>query len=288
MTFIFKKELRHLFGGIRSFVCIAILLLLCGIYTVSQNMLRGNTELAATLMGTFPALVIALPMLSAPLFTQERGANTQGLLYSLALRPIDIALGKLAATCTVFAIPAVLIAILPLLFTSFGQPDMAQVYFSWFGYVLLGIALLSLCLFLSLFFKNAWITYALSAGVLLALYLLQLLISKIPTAGVFSFVAAELLFLGVGAWLWLGVRSRLAALISAILPLGSALLFVVRPQAFASLLPRLISKLNPFSRYVGFIYGRFDLEGIVYLLSFSVFFVFLTVLIVAYRRDEEV
>ena len=97
MTFIFKKELRSLFGGVRSFACMTILLILCGIYTVSQNMLRGIPELAPTLMGTFPAMVVALPLLSAPLFTAERQSNAQGLLYSLAIRPVDIALGKLLA-----------------------------------------------------------------------------------------------------------------------------------------------------------------------------------------------
>ena len=288
MTFIFKKELRSLFGGVRSFACMTILLILCGIYTVSQNMLRGIPELAPTLMGTFPAMVVALPLLSAPLFTAERQSNAQGLLYSLAIRPVDIALGKLLAILTVFALPCILFAALPILFSSFGQPDMAQAYFSLFGYVLLGVSLLSLSLFLSLFFKNAYITYALSAGVLLLLYLLQLFLAKLPLSALFSFLVTLLLLLGVCAWLLFVVRSLLAACISLVLPVGSTILFIIRPQLFSALIPGLIAKLNPFSRYVGFIYGRFDLDGIVFFLSFSVFFVFLTVLTVAYRRDAEI
>lgn len=288
MIFMLKKELRHLFGGLRSFASIGILLLFCSIYTVSKNMIAGSSDFSIALMGSFPATVALFPLLSCKLFSEDRKTNSQGLLYSFSLRPIDIVLGKYLSLLTVYAIPTLILACYPFLLSFFGEIRMKQAYFAWLGYFLLGAALLSLCLFLSLFFKKAKITYMLGGGVLLLLYLLQLLILKIPTANIFSFIVIELLLVGLCVWLWLAVKSRIAAIGAALLPIGAAILFAIRPLFFSSLFPRMISKLNPFSRYVGFIYGRFDLGGILFYLSFAAFFVALTVIVVTYRRDEEI
>ena len=287
MIFMLKKELRHLFGSLRSFASIGILLLFCGIYTVSQNMIGGSSDFSIALMGAFPATVLLFPLLSSHQFSEERRCHAQGLLYSYSIRPVDVVLGKYFSLLTVLAIPIAVLAFYPFLLSFFGEIRMAHAYFALLGFFLLCASLLALCLFLSLFFKNGWITYALSAGVLLLLYLLQLLIGKSPSAPVFSFVLIELLLVGLCVWLWLAVKSRLAACCVFLLPIGAAILFVLRPLFFSSLFSRLLSRLNPFARYVGFIYGRFDLEGILFYLSFAAFFVALTVITVAYRRDEE-
>lgn len=288
MTIIFKKELRQLFGGVRGFAVISILLLSCGLYTVLQNMLMGVSAFSVALTGMIPALTVSLPILSAKSLADEQKCGTYKLLYSLSLRPSDIVLGKYFAHLTVFFLSMLAIALFPILLSFFGTVEMADAYFAWFGFVMFGASLLSICLFLSTISKNTWINWGISAGTLLSLYLLQVFLTSLPSAAWFSFAVIEVLLLGACLLLWLAVKSAFAAICCSVLPIVTAILFAVKPIWFVSLIGLTLSKINPFSRYAGFVYGRFDLEGIVFFLSVTVFFVFLTATVLSYRRDTEV
>lgn len=287
MTVMYKKELRQLFGGVRGFAVIGILLLICGFYTVFQNLLSASPDFSIALTGMLPALIVALPILSAKSFATERTCGTHGLLYSLSLRPSDIVLGKYLAHLTVFSITMLVIAIYPLILSFFGMVEMGKIYFAWFGMWLLGAALLSICLFFSLFFKNAWANWGLGAAILLFLYLIQLFLTALPSAAWFSLLIIELALIGVCVWLLLVIGSKLAVGCFAILPIGTAILFAINPSLFTSLLSRILSQSNPFARFAGFIYGRFDLQGILFFISVAVLFVYATVKITDCRRDKE-
>ncbi|MBQ9759783.1 MAG: Gldg family protein [Clostridia bacterium] len=287
MFIMLKKELRQLFGSVRGFAVIAILLLFCGVYTVFRNMLTGTPSFSSSLPGIFPAFVLALPLLTYKSFSSERACGTNGLLYSLSLRPAHVVLGKYFAHLSILLISMAVIALYPLLLSFFGTVDMAESYFAWFGLLLLGAALLSLCLYLSVFFKKNWINWVLSAGVLLALLLINTFLTSIPSAAWFSFAVLELLLVGACVFLWLVIGSRIAAICATALPVALAFLFIFLPDIFLSLLPKLLSRFNPFSRFLGFIYGRFDLEGILFFICFTAFFVVLTVLTVSHRHDSE-
>ncbi len=237
MLLIYKKELRHLFGSIRTYAAIAIVLTVYGFYTVFGNM-TGSPELSIPFMGSFPALAIAVPMITPLCFANERNGGAQSLLYSYSITPIDTALGKYSAVLTVFAIPTALTALTPVLFSLIiegGEIVIGKIYLAWLGYLLLGMTLAAISLFISTLSRNAWINFGIGVGVLGVLYLAQLLLAKLP----------------------------------------------------GKLFPLIISKINPFHRYLDFIYGRIDLDGIVYFLTVTALFVTLTALICNYRRSNE-
>lgn len=288
MTVILRKELRQYFCSIRGFAVMAILLLFCGLYTVFQNLLFASPDFSVSLTGCFPALILALPILSAHLFSRERKLGTEGLFYALALRPIDVVVGKFLAALTVFLLPLLACAIFPLILSFFGAVNLADAYFAWFGFLLLGASLLSVCVFLSTLFRSAWVCWAVSTASVAALYVLQLLLTSLPLASWFSFAVIEALLVCVCLFLWLGAKSPFATAIGALLPLANAILFVTVPSLFVSLIPRLLSVVNPFSRFAGFVYGRFDLLGILFFLSVTAFFLFCAVLVQHCQRDDGV
>ena len=287
MTVMLKKELRRLFGGLRGFAVIAILLLLCGLYTVLQNMLAGSVSFALSLGGAFPALVFALPLLAAPTFSEEAQAGAAPLLYSLGFRTRDIVIGKYLAQLTVFLLSMLVVALYPLLLSFFGEIPMSESYFAWLGLLLLGASLLALCNVISIFFRRAWINWTVGALAILSLYHLNVYLLKLPSAPWFSFVLLEVIAVGICLWIFFVLGSRLVAACAAVLPAALALLFVFVPSLFQSLVPILLSRINPFSRFTGFIYGRMDLQGILYFLSVIALLLTVTVCIKAYRRDAE-
>ena len=289
MLTVYKKELRHLFGSMRAYAAIAIVLCVFGFYTVFGNM-TGSPELSIPFIGTFPALAVAVPMITATLFSRERRGGLQALTYSYSITPVENVLGKYLATLTVMMVPTALTALTPVLYTMIsdgGEIVMAKVYFAWFGYFLLGVALSAISLFISTIFDNAWINFGVGVGVLGVFYLSQLFLTKLPTLPLFSVIVIELLLAAIVAWFFFAVRSLIATAASALLPVGVAILYFVRSDWFAALLPRMIARINPFHRYVGFIYGRFDLDGIVFYLSVAALFVAASVLLCIWRRDSE-
>ena len=288
MIVMYKKELRQLFGSIRSFAVIGILLLSCGIYTVLQNLWAASADFSLALTGMLPFLAIALPILTVGSFSAERACNTQGWLYSLSLRPSDIVLGKYFAVLSVFSLPMLVMAIYPLILSFFGMVEMEKSYFAWFGILLLGASLLSICIFLSLFLQNIWAIWAVGAGTLLACYLVQLFLTVLPASGWFSLLIIELLLIGLCAFFLFVIRSKITALCFVSLPVAAAILFAIKPSLYLSLFPRILSSVNPFSRFVGFIYGRFDLQGILFYISVIVIFLFATVKVTECRRDSEI
>ena len=118
--------------------------------------------------------------------------------------------------------------------------------------------------------------------------LAQRFLLDLPVAHWFSFIIVTLLLLGVCALLYFVIGARRAAVIALALPVLGAVLLAIKPTLFTALIPRILAKINPFSRFSGFIYGSFDLEGIVYFISFTAFFLVLGSLILRARRDESV
>lgn len=287
MTVIYKKELRRLLGGFLAYAAIAVLLLAYGFYTSYGNLFLAYTDITSTLVGSFYALLVALPALTCGLYAYEYRSGGTRLWYSLGFTPTQIVLGKLFAALTALSFALGVLALYPLLISLFGEVDLATCYFSWFGYFLLTVALTSLCAFLSVFWKRTWVAFLVGLGAMTLLWLLNLILAALPVAPWFSFVIVELLLLGVGAWIYFVVGSRRAAIVSGALPVLAAVLFILRSQAFVALVPRALAKLNPFSRFSGFLFGSFDLGGIVYLISFAVFFALLTVLVLRDRREND-
>ena len=288
MTVIFRKELRQYFSSVRSFAIMAILLLFCGLYTAFQNLLFGSPNFSISLTGCFPALVLTLPLLCMHLFSRERKLGTEGFFYALALRPMDVVVGKFLAAFVVFLLPMLACAILPLLLSFFGSVNLVDAYFAWLGFLLLGASLLSIAIFLSALPKTTLLAWGFSTIGVGGLYVLQILLTSLPLAPWFSFAVIEAILLCACLLMWLCIGSRLAACIALVFPVANAILFVALPRAFLALFPRILSNINPFSRYAGFVYGRFDLLGILFFLSVTAFFLFCAVLVQICRRDEGV
>jgi len=285
MIAVYKKELKSYFINMSGYIFIAALLLFAGIFVTALNLRGRSAAFEYALSNMTLVFLFIMPILTMRSLAEERHSRTDQLLYSLPLRVSDIVLGKFFAMLTVFLIPVAIMAVYPIILSAFGTVNFAAAYGALLAFFLLGAALIAICMFMSALTESQIIAAVLSFGVLLLCYLMNGIALLIPTTAIASFIGLLVCAMLFALIVWFLTRNSVVTLIAAalcVLPL-SGFYYFNRP-AFEGLFPDLLSTLSVFDRLNNFILGIFDVGAIVYYLSLTVFFLFLSMQSVEKRR----
>ena len=178
---------------------------------------------------------------------------------------------------TLFAIPTAILALYPLLLTAFGQITLSSAYVALLGYFLLGASLIAMSMFLSSLVENQILAAVICVLAILGVYFISTVSALIPASPLLSFLLCVAGALIAAAVVWRTSKNLNLGLIAAIvLVLPTALVYIVKPALFASLVPNFLMSIDLFARYGGFSYGYLDLTGVVFYLTFIAVFVYLT------------
>lgn len=287
MRTILKKELRSFFSGALGYLTVGLLLFLEGIYFSVFQLAAGSTDLVSMLGSLAPVLIFLLPLIPMQTVTAERGGASDLWLRSLPIPTARVCLGKYLASLTVFLLPSSLLLLFPLLLGSFGAVSYATAYIAIGGYLLYGAAFLAFLHFLAFFFCKKLLSFLVGIVAGFGLYFLPDLVSLIATGALASFLLLLLLEAALACLVfYLSRHTALALTLGGILLLPTALLFFIRQSLFDALLPRFFFGADLFSRFLGFTSGRLDLAGILFYLSFLLFFLLLWVLLSKHRLGE--
>ncbi len=285
MGSVYKKELRSYFCNMQGAIFAAFLLLIAGVMTVLYNFkgLYPNFEYALSDTGFIFLLIV--PIVTMRIFSEEKRAKTDQLLYSLPLKVTDVVFGKYFAAVTVFLVPVGVMALYPLILSLYGKVNFAASYGAVFGFILLGCALLAIGMFISTLTESQVIAAVISFGTLLLLYLMNALTSLIPNTSGASLIAFSAVAVLFGLIVWGMTKDRFAGLASALLA-ETVLVFLYFSfkESFAGLFAKVLEKLSVFERFSGFVNGIFDLTAVVYYLSIVAFCLFLCVQSVEKKR----
>lgn len=285
MLAVYKKELKSYFLNMTGFIFIGFLLLMAGIFVTAYNLLLAYASLSYAIGSIQLVLMLTIPILTMRIIAEERKTRTDQLLYSLPIPMYQIVTAKYLAMLTVFLIPTAIIGLYPLILSVFGSVPLFPSYATLLGFFLLGAALIALCMFLSALTESQVVAAVISFGAVLLLYLLPTLATMIPTTATASLIAFLLLEIAIAIVLYLLSQSvLLSALGGGTLLLITVILYLWNAELFTGLFPSLLTHLAMFDRFERFVGGVFDLTAVVYDLSFSVFFVFLTVRAMEKRR----
>lgn len=285
MISVFKKEFRSFSCGVIGSLFIAFLLCFTGIYVASINLYGGYSSFEYVLSNIIIVFLLIVPLLTMRSFAEERASKTDKLLYSLPMRVSEIVLGKYFAMLAVFAIPVFIMALYPLIIGAFGTVAFKSAYLALFGFFMLGAALIALCMFMSSLTESQVIAAVISFGALLLMYMMNGVSTLIPTSEVASLICFSVLALVISVILYILTKNYSASAITFIILFAIITAsYIIVPSAFAGLFPSLITYLAVFDRFVSLTSGIFDVTAVVYLATFSVFFVYLTVQSVEKRR----
>ena len=288
MTAVFRHELSSYFKSVSGYVFGAFLLLFAGIYTTDINLNAGLTNFEYVLDYMCIIFLIIVPILTMRVVAEERRQRTDQLLYSLPLTMTEVVLGKYGALLVVFLAPMAVIGVYPLILSAFGNVYLPAAYSAWLGFFLLGAALLAIGMFISSLTESQAVAAGLCFVVMLVNYFITSLAGFISTTAFASFAPFTVVILALAGIVWFMSRSGLASGVLALV-LEAVLLFFYAgdTSAFEGLFPEVMENLSLFDQFYQFVNGVFDLRAVVYLLSVSGLFLFLTVQSLEKRRWSE-
>lgn len=285
MTAVFRRELHAYFTGMTGYVATAFLLLFAGIYTVAICLKNGYANFEYVLSNMSFVFMLMVPMLTMRTISEERRQKTDQLLYSLPLSMTGVALGKFFSMLVVLAVPTAVMAVYPAVLTQWGTVNLREAYASLLAFFLMGGALLSLGLFISSLTENQIVAAVLTFLVLLLDYYLSALASFVSSTASASYFALAVVMLAVGVLVWLITKNSAAASIVTLVGEGAMLaVFLVKKSLFAGLFAEIMDALCIYNRFDSFTSGVFDVRALVYFLTVTAVFLFLTVQSLEKRR----
>ncbi len=285
MTAIYKRELKSYFFGMTGAIFVAFLLLMTGIYLTVYNLNGAYPGFEVALSAVVFVLLMLVPILTMRSLSEDMRTRTDQLLYTLPMKLSTIVLAKYFALLTVFIIPVGILCLYPLILSFYGTVNFAAAYGAIFAFFLLGASLISIGMFLSSLTESQAIAAVLTFGAFLLLYLMSGISSLIPYTAVASLLAFLVLVAAIGiVWYLLTKNIPVTLSVTLFLAAVTLILYLIKSTAFAGAFQKFLSVFQLFERLSPFTNGLFDLTGVLYFLSVSVLFVFLTVQSVEKRR----
>ena len=285
MTAILKHELRSHFHSLTAYVFGAFLLAIVGLGSMLYNLQAAVSNFEYVLSFGSIIFVVIVPILTMRVIAEERKQKTDQLLYALPITTTQVVVGKYLALLVVYLIPLALISLYPLLFSQFGDVYLPTSYGSLAAIFFLGAALIALGVFISSLTDNQGLAAGIGIAVILFNYYSVSLSEYVSSTALGATAALVVLALLLGAVIrYLTRNETLAYGIVFVLLILIGVVAFLAPEQFEGLLPSIMRQLSLFDRFDTFVSGVFDLTALVYYLSVTAFFLFLSVQSLEKRR----
>lgn len=285
MTAVFKHELRLYFQSLTAYVFGAFLLVTVGIGAMLYNLQAAVSNFEFVLSFSSLIFAVIVPILTMRVIAEERKQKTDQLLYSLPLSTTQVVLGKYLSLLLVYLIPLCFISIYPLIFSQYGEVYLLTSYGSLFAFFLMGCALLAVGMFISSLTDNQGFAAGIGIAVIALNYFSVSLAEYVSATALGSAIALMVISALLG-WLIRNLtrNENLGYGVGLGLMAVTTVFYFLDSTKFEGLLPDIMKKLSLFDRLDTFVNGVFDLTAVVYYLSVTVFFLFLTVQSLEKRR----
>ena len=281
MRAVFRHELSSYFTGMTGYVFGAFLLLFTGIYTMVYNLQSASVHFEYVLGSMSFVFLIIVPILTMRVLAEERRQKTDQLLYSLPLTMTQVVLGKFAAMLVVFAAPMAVICLYPVVLSAYGNVYLPAAYGAIVGFFFLGMALLAIGMYISSVTESQTV----AAGLCFVVMLMNYFLSDPAYSSLAALAVTALIACGI---VYLMTKNGFVSLIlAAVLEAGLIGGYLWDSSRFEGLFPQIISQLSLFARFYTIVNGVFDVTAIVYYLSVTGFFLFLSVQSLEKRRWSE-
>ena len=285
MRAVFRHELSSLFTGLIGYVFGAFLLLFTGFYAMSYNLQNAIANFEYVLGATCFVYILAVPVLTMRILSDEKKQRTDQLLYSLPLSMTKVILGKYCALLVLLVIPCLIVGLYPLILSSYGAVPFPAAYSGLTAFFLLGAALIAMGMFASSLTESLPVAAGVCFVFMLLNYYMVELVEYLPGTAMVSLTALMIVAALIALLVRFMTKSDLAALITGgVLEAGLVIVYVIKATLFEGLFPAMLNQLSVFERFYGFIYGMFDIGGVVYFLTVIGVFLFLSVQSMEKRR----
>lgn len=173
MKAIFKKELRSYFCSPIGYVFVAIFFFVASLFFAMYNLFSGYGDIN-TVFGNMTMIFLFLtPILTMRSIAEEKNSKTEQLLLTAPVKVSSIVLGKVFAAAAVLLIALAATIIYPLILMLFTTPAWGKIIGNYIGFFLMGLAFVSIGIYISSLTENQIIAAVATFGVLFLLYLAE-------------------------------------------------------------------------------------------------------------------
>ncbi len=178
MIAVLRREWKSFFCRWSGYLFFGIFWALTGMFMLVYNFYYGYTGFEYPLAMLNVCFSFVLPLVTVPLFREEKKEGVSRFLGMLPLSAKALVWGKYFAALTMLGIVSVGMALCPMLLRIYGEISFATAYAAVLAFFLLGWALLSVEIFLSLMIRNQkvlwFVSYAVPVGLIALGYLANL------------------------------------------------------------------------------------------------------------------
>lgn len=280
MLAVFLRELKAYFTTPIGFIFVGFFILMTGLFFALSSLLNANPNYNQVMDTITIVLLIAVPILTMRLLSEETKQGTDKLLVTSPLSITGIVLGKYLAAVAVFLLALAITVTYPVILTFFATEGLAgwEIVGAYLGFFLLGSSLIAVGLFFSSLTENQLIAAVETFAALLFVWFLDVVSKAAPTSAASGVAFLAVAAAGLALLVFFGTRSTSIALLTGLAAAGVAvLLYVFQAASFPGLIGRVLDWFSLLKRYEPFIRGILSLGPIVYYISLCGVFIFLTV-----------
>lgn len=188
MWAIIKKELKTYFLSPIGYVVIGILLLVFSLFFWLTTIQSGSVDLSSLYYYVaLYGLIIAVPMLTMRMFSEERKNGTEQLLLTSPISITKVVLGKLIASLGVIIITLIISFGYFGLVSLFGKASIMSVLTAMLGFILVSIAALSVGMLASSITENQVISAIVTVAFLVLTLFVENISSSLSSLAIMSF-----------------------------------------------------------------------------------------------------
>jgi ABC-2 type transport system permease protein len=287
MLAVFRRELKAYFSSPIGFVFVGMFLLIAGIFFSLANLLSGNPTYTGVLNNLTFIFLFLVPILTMRLISEETRQKTDQLLITSPLGITGIVLGKYLAAVAVFLITLLITVLYPVMMSFFALGGLAwwEILGGYIGFFLMGSAFISIGLFVSSWTDSQIIAAAATFGLLLLIWILDYLSQALPSDAVTGTVFLGVIGAGLVLLVYLSTRNVLASVVTFVVAAAVvAALFFSSRSFLEGIIAKILNWFSLVKRYNDFTLGVLGLSPVIYYISFSGAFVFLTIRMIEKRR----
>jgi ABC-2 type transport system permease protein len=287
MLAVFKRELRAYFSSPIGFVVIGLFLFMSGIFFAAGNLLGASPEYNSLLSTMAFIFLFLVPILTMRLLSEETRQHTDQMLITSPLSVTAVVVGKYLAAVAVYLITLLLTVVYPVMMGFFALLGLEwwKIAGGYVGLFLLGSSFIAVGLFFSSLTESQIVAAVATYTALLVMWIIDALTSMVPAGWLYGLGFVAIVAAALALVVWLSTRSVPATAATAVaLGAGIAVAAVLKQSLYEGLLAKVMAWFSLLKRYEDFNLGILSLSPVVYYLSFSAAFVFLTVRMIERKR----
>ncbi len=171
MFAILKRELSAYFNSITGYIFIAVIYFFGGLFFHLTSLYVGNADLSGVFANMTMIIELIIPILTMRMISEDLKLKTDQILLTAPIRTSCIALGKYFSAGIVYLIGISITLVYGVVLSFFATLDWVVIVGNFFGLLLMGMALISLGMFVSSLTESQVVaavsTYALSIFIIL-------------------------------------------------------------------------------------------------------------------------